>query len=314
MKFPFRSFVFALSLGLSFAWWWARQSTQELIVFGGSAFGSTYEVKYRQNQKNQTLLALKVEVGSLITNYDREFSLWKEDSFLSKWNRSSETTPIPISDWAVQLISESQRICFESDKAFDPTIEPLIQLWGFSKNRNPRIPSEKDIKKVLPIVNCELIQVDKEKKTLTKLHPNIQLNFNSVAPGHVADLIGRLLEQRGIENFLIEVGGEFLARGQKAPGQAWVVGIEKPSQKKGEGILAKVALRGGLATSGSYRNFKEVGSQVISHTIDPRTGRQPHHDKVSVTVEAPTALEADAWATALMVLGPGHHKVRHTFW
>lgn len=314
MKFPFRSFVFTLSLGLAVAWWWARQSTQEIRVFGGSAFGSTYQVKYRGNQKNQTPLALKAEVEDLIRRYDQEFSLWKEDSFLSQWNHSAETKPVSISDWAVELISESKRICLESERAFDPTLEPLVQLWGFSKKRNPRIPSDQEIEKVLELVNCNLIEVDKTKKTLRKLHPKVQLNFNSVAPGHVADLIGRLFRERGIRNALIEVGGELLALGERKPGEAWVVGIEKPSLQSGEGILMQVLLRGAIATSGSYRNFKKIGSQVISHTLDPRTGKQVTHDKVSVSVEAPSALEADAWATALMVTGRPHHQVRHYFW
>lgn len=314
MKFPFRSFVFALSLGLAFAWWWARQSTQEIGVFGGNAFGSTYQVRYRFNQKSQTPFAVKPEIEALILSYDQEFSLWKEDSFLTKWNQSNQLEPVPLSDRAFELISESKRICLESKRAFDPTIEPLIQLWGFSKQRNPRVPSDEEIRKVLKYVDCNLIEVDPQKKTLKKLHPKVQLNFNSVAPGHVADLIARLLLERGIRNALIDVGGELLAIGEKRPGEAWVVGIEKPSKKKGEGILMEIPLRGAIATSGSYRNFKKTGSRIISHTIDPRTGKQVTHDKVSVTVEANSALEADAWATALMVLGPAPHQVRHYFW
>ncbi len=273
------------------------------LEFEGQAFGAYYKVKYLSGPTTPGPGALKAEVEDLIKRYDQEFSLWKENSQLTEFNKSESLEPVKVSDWAIELSVESHKLYEGTLGAFDPSIKTLVNLWGFGKDKSPESPTDDEISKALKSVGFNLLEIDAQNKTWKKKIPTLQLDFNAVAPGHVADLLTALLEKRGVSHSLIDVGGELRARGERAAGQAWRVGIEKPSQVLGESLMASVPLVGGIATSGSYRSYIETNKGRISHTIDPRTGKQPTHKIISASVIAPTALEADAWATALMVVG-----------
>lgn len=274
------------------------------LEFQGSAFGAYYKVKYLSGPTTPSPLALQAEVEDLIKRYDEEFSLWKESSFLTQFNRSESREAVEVSPWAMELALESKKIYEASLGVFDPSVKPLVNLWGFGKDKSVEAPKDEEISKVLRSVGFNLLEINQTSMTWRKKVPTLQLDFNSIAPGQVADLISELLIKRGVTHSLVDASGELRAKGERSKGQPWRVGIEKPSEKLGEALMATVPLMGGIATSGSYRNYIETAKGRISHTVDPRTGRQPTHKIVSATVIAPTALEADAWATAMMVLGP----------
>ncbi|MBY0517450.1 MAG: FAD:protein FMN transferase [Bacteriovoracaceae bacterium] len=249
--------------------------------------------------------ALKAETEKLLNDYNNDFSAWKSDSFLSKFNNSRSTEPVAAPYLGNELMAVAGEVWLASGGAYDPTVGPLVKLWGFGPKKNPHIPSKAEIAQVKKKIGLDKFIVDPLKGTWQKTHPEVEVDVNSIAPGQAADLIGRQLEARGVTSYLIDVGGELLARGERSEGSPWMVGIERPSQTYGEALVATVPLvSGGIATSGSYRNFKDLPTGRISHTLDPRTGEQPSHRTVSVTVIAESAMAADAWATALMVLGP----------
>lgn len=274
------------------------------LEFQGSAFGAYYKVKYLSGPTTPSPLALQAEVEDLIKRYDEEFSLWKESSFLSEFNRSQSKEAVKVSVWAMELALESKEIYEASLGVFDPSVKPLVNLWGFGKDKSADSPKDKEISNVLRSVGFNLLEINQEQMSWRKKISTLQLDFNSIAPGQVADLISELLTKRGVSHSLVDASGELRAQGERSKGIAWRVGIEKPSVTLGEALMATVPLTGGIATSGSYRNYIETNKGRISHTIDPRTGKQPNHKIVSATVIAATALEADAWATAMMVLGP----------
>ncbi|MFP5457811.1 MAG: FAD:protein FMN transferase [Bacteriovoracia bacterium] len=275
------------------------------LEYQGNAFGSYYKVKYVSGPTTPGPQALQAETEKLISDYNDELSAWKPDSFISRFNQSKDLVPMSVGPIAMALIQTSETIWKASSGAFDPTVAPLVKLWGFGTKKAPRIPTAAEVQAVRGVVGFEKLKIDPTKMTWQKTHPDMAVDINAVAPGQAADLIGALLEKRGVTSYLVDVGGELLARGERAPGQAWVVGIEKPSLAQGEGLVLAVSLRdASVATSGNYRNFLDTEKGRISHTIDPRTGLQPNHKTVSVTVIAKTALEADAWATVIMVLGP----------
>ncbi len=274
------------------------------LEFEGQAFGAYYKVKYLSGPTTPSPLSLQAEVEDLIKRYDEEFSLWKNDSFLTVFNKTESREALPVSEWAMELGVESRKIYEASLGVFDPSVKPLVNLWGFGKDKSSGPPKDEEISQALKSVGFNLLEIDLEKKSWRKKIPTLQLDFNSVAPGQVSDLITELLRKRGISHSLVDVGGELRAEGERSKGQAWRVGIEKPSEVLGEALMATVPLKGGIATSGSYRSYIETSKGRISHTVDPRTGKQPIHKIVSATVIAPSALEADAWATAMMVIGP----------
>lgn len=274
------------------------------ISYEGSAFGSYYKVKFLSGPTTPGPQALQAETEKLISDYNNEFSAWKPDSFISQFNKSTTLEPQKVSAWGLELMMAAREVWGATSGAYDPTVAPLVQLWGFGSQKSNHEPTASELSKVRPLIGLEKLKVNYQDSTWQKTVPGLQVDINSLAPGHVADLIGKLLEARGIKDYLVDVGGELTARGMK--GEApWMVGIERPSQTYGEGVVKSLPLKNeAIATSGNYRNFRDTKKGRISHTIDPRTGEQPQHKTVSVTVIAKTAIEADAWATALMVLGP----------
>lgn len=278
-------------------------TAEKPLEFEGKIFGSYYKVKYLSGPTTPGPAALRAEVEALLKAYDEEFSLWKGDSMISRFNRQESLAPMPVSVWGVQIIEQAKVVHRESGGAFDPTVAPLVKLWGFGPKKEPRVPTQAELRTTLKSVGLDKLSVQDGK--WVKAVPLLQVDLNSVAPGHAADLIGEVFLRRDIKHFLIDVGGELLARGEKAQGLGWRVGIERPALEQGSaGIVASVVLRNqAIATSGNYRNFLDTSKGRVSHTIDPRTGKNPQHHIVSATVVAPTALLADAWATAAMVQG-----------
>jgi thiamine biosynthesis lipoprotein len=244
----------------------------------------------------------------LLEDLNAKMSTYLPDSELSRINQSSTTDWINISDDLYTVIEAAINISNLSDGAFDITIGPLVNLWGFGPvEKQEIIPDDGLIGAALLDTGIGKIHLIDTNRSIKKDNANIYLDLSGIAKGYAADRIAQLLrEQFAIDNFLVEIGGEIQAKGVNPDNQAWRIGIEKPvsNQRAVERIIRLVNT--GMATSGDYRNYFEKNGMHYSHIIDPRTGRPVKHQLVSVTVLHAESMIADAWATALEVLGPEH--------
>jgi thiamine biosynthesis lipoprotein len=204
----------------------------------------------------------------------------------------------------VELVRQAAIISGRTNGAYDVTVGPLVNLWGFGRSgRRDAPPSSDEIEALLPRIGYDKLEAQTQPPALRKAAADLEVDLSSIAKGWGVDQLADLLEREGIRNYLVEIGGELRAAGSKSPGQPWRIAVERPiaGQRSVQRVvnLTDVA----MATSGDYRNFFEQGGQRYSHTIDPRSGLTVQHRLASVTVFASTCAEADGWATALMALG-----------
>ncbi|MHA6431531.1 FAD:protein FMN transferase ApbE, partial [Escherichia coli] len=227
------------------------------------------------------------------------------------FNDSQSLSPWPVSEAMADIVTTSLRIGAKTDGAMDITVGPLVNLWGFGPEQQPvQIPSQEQIDAMKAKTGLQHLTVinQSHQQYLQKDLPDLYVDLSTVGEGYAADHLARLMEQEGISRYLVSVGGALNSRGMNGEGQPWRVAIQKPTDKE-NAVQAVVDINGhGISTSGSYRNYYELDGKRLSHVIDPQTGRPIEHNLVSVTVIAPTALEADAWDTGLMVLGPEKAK------
>ena len=283
-------FVSALFWGL-----WSTRPTETLTKYHGEAMGTTWSVSIYGSAP----IALQKGIQDELNKVNTLMSSYHPDSEVSKFNRH-ELSPHPISKYTHAVIEKSLEIHEASGGVFDITVSPLVTAWGFGFPPVDRLPTEEEIIETQEYVGSDKLILRKD--SLQKTDARLQINLSAIAKGYAVDLVAEYLQEQKQENFLIEVGGEVRSQGKKAD-QRWRVGIEKP-QKGRSGILEVVYLSDyAMATSGDYRNYKKKGGKHYSHTIDPRTGRPITHTLASITVLAPTCMEADGWATALNVLG-----------
>lgn len=250
--------------------------------------------------------ALQKAIQQQLDNDDHELSTWKSDSVLSRFNQYRGSAPQPISNNMADVITLSLRIGQQTSGAMDITLGPLVNLWGFGPDKQPlTTPTQPQIDAARALTGLQHLQVINRagQSWLQKDLPELYVDLSTVGEGFATDHLARLMEQQGINHYLVSVGGAVLTRGKNAQGNAWQVAIQKPTDRE-NAVQAIVDLQGhGISTSGSYRNYYELEGKRISHVIDPATGHPIQHKLVSATVIATTALEADGWDTGLMVLG-----------
>ncbi len=260
----------------------------------GLAQGSYYAITYYGDHNYQH------GIDSIFQAVDRSVNLWVDSSIINKVNRNENTT---LDNIFIDNFNIAQQAAELSSGYFDPTIGPLVSAWGFSaKNGDSITPQLIDSLKAL----VDYRKVHIENGQLVKENPGIQLDFNAIAQGYTSDLIGAYLESQGITNYLVDVGGEIMARGNKPDGSSWVVGIEKPSANwdSDRVVQQRVQIKDqGIVTSGSYRKYVERDGKRYSHCIDPTTGYPVQHQLLSATVIAQNATWADALASICMVMG-----------
>ncbi|WP_439231894.1 FAD:protein FMN transferase ApbE [Klebsiella quasipneumoniae] len=251
--------------------------------------------------------ALRAKVQAQLDADDRLLSTWKNDSALMRFNHAADTRPWPVSEAMADIVTLSLRIGAKTDGAMDITVGPLVNLWGFGPDKQPvATPDAQAIAAAKARTGLQHLQVINQsgRQFLQKDIPDLFVDLSTVGEGYAADHLARLIEQEGISRYLVSVGGALVSRGMNGEGKPWRVAIQKPTDRE-NGVQAIVDINGhGISTSGSYRNYYELDGKRISHVIDPQTGQPITHKLVSVTVIAPTALEADGWDTGLMVLGP----------
>lgn len=295
MKKLIYPFIFNL---LILAFFGCTKSDQpKKIQFHGEAQGTYYAVTYFAPD---TLVNQK-EIDSLLKDFDFSASIWEENSVISRINRN-EAGAVPDQHF-VDIFKQSQRVSEITGGAFDITVGPLVNAWGFGFKNKINV-TRQVVDSLLPLVNYKAVTLNNGQ--LVKENPTIQIDFNAIAQGYSVDLAGGFLEKKGITDYLIDIGGEVLARGKKPDGEFWTVGIERPSEKPDSDRQLKAIIsmsNRAIATSGNYRKFYEVDGIRYSHTIDPKTGYPVRHSLLSATVMADSAAIADAFATAFMVMG-----------
>ncbi len=280
--------VFALSSCLN------RPS--EKIVLQDLAQGSYYAITYFDTEGRN----FQHEVDSIFALIDRSVSLWDTNSILSKVNRNED---VALNQVFIDNFCIAQEAAELSHGYFDATISPLVTAWGFSRKQGDSITPAL-IDSLRPLVDYRNVRIENGK--VVKENPLITLDFNAIAQGYTSDMIGSFLESKGITDYLVDTGGEIMAKGSKPKGQPWIVGIEKPAENwDSERIVqTRIQLKDkGLVTSGSYRKYVEREGKRYSHCIDPKTGYPVEHNLLSATVIAKNSVWADALASICMVMG-----------
>ena len=267
-------------------------------VLQGLAQGSYYAITYYDEQGRN----FQQGIDSIFHAVDLSVNLWVDSSVICKVNRNEE---VELDQIFIDNFNIAQQAAELSGGYFDPTISPLVAAWGFGVGNGERITENgKLIDSLLQLVDYRKIRIEDGK--VIKDNPAMQLDFNAVAQGYTSDLIAAFLDGKGIKHYLVDTGGEIMAKGGKPDGKPWVVGIEKPAENMDDErvVQTRVPLRDkGLVTSGSTRKYVERDGKRYSHCIDPTTGWPVDHQVLSVTVLAENATWADALASICMVMG-----------
>lgn len=265
----------------------------EKVTFSGKGLGSYYTVTYigKENKK------LPIQIDSMIQEFVKTFSFFDTNSMLSKINSNIS---MEVNDDFVHLFNESKRIYQLTNGFFDPTVAPLVTMWGFGREQKKEI-SQQEIDSIKQLVGYEKINL--QNKHIQKDNFRIQLNFNAIAEGYIVDKLVDFLEKEGYPNCLLYLGGEIKARGTKY-GSDWQVGILLPASDGKTNVDYIFPLKNrAVSTSGNYRKYRMEDGQRISHIINPKTGLSEKSNLLSVTVLADNCIDADALATAFMVMG-----------
>ena len=270
---------------------------QSINHFEGQAFGTMYSITYIGDTDSR----LHPQIDSLLADLSRTFSIFDTTSIIYRWNKGED---VSLNEDFLTVLRLSKQVSATTDGAFDCTVQPLVQLWGFGKDGVRHTVGEDTLATIREFVGFQL--VDLQGDSILRKDPRVQLNFNAVAKGYAVDKVADWLVERGYADCLVEIGGEVTARGTKN-GKLWKVGIQTPT-KTADG--AKESFESiplpdhrAVATSGNYRNYFEEEGVRYTHILDPRTGKPERTNLLSVTVIAPDCATADAYATAFMVLG-----------
>ena len=271
----------------------------------GLTMGTSYAVELATpiDGAARTRLTELIEVE--LAAIDRAMSTYDPRSELSEFNRRQDLGWVPASRGLLNVLDSASRISTATQGAFDVTVGPLVDVWGFGPQyRTLRVPSDAAIERVRESVGYQHVQTDPSTGAIRKRHRRTQVDLNAIAPGYGVDRLATILDRQGVNDYLVEIGGEFRAKGNTASGRPWRVGIERPVE--GRRLIGEIVVleNRAIATSGTTKDFFEQDGRHYSHCIDPATARPVEHPRMAVSVVADTAMEADAWATALLVLGP----------
>jgi len=274
-------------------------SCEESRETSGKAFGTSWTLKASPADQVQTLLQTDLDRWEAIISH------WRADSALSRFNESTSTEWQSMPVEIIELVWLAKRIADDSEGALDITLAPLINLWGFGPKGLRQVPpSDAEIENARQHCGWPLLEIRDEPPALRKKHPLLQLNLSAIAEGWALDRLAKRLEARGAHEYLLELGGEVVARGRGPDGLPWLVGVQMPEASTHEPMQALRLENACLATSGTYRQHFEHEGKSYPHVLDPRTGRPVAHALRSVSVKHASAALADGYATALLVLGP----------
>lgn len=267
----------------------------------GPTMGTVYNIKYVPEGEIDSI-KLQSEVDGVLLEVNQLMSTYMPDSELSRFNQWQSTEPFPLSAETLKVMEEAKRLGALSHGLLDVTVGPLVNLWGFGPDARPtKIPSDQQILAAKVRIGLDRLQL--QNTTASKTHPDLYVDLSTIAKGYGVDRVAEVLQQNGIKNYLVEVGGEMRLSGKKTNGSDWRVAVEKPvtSERAVERIIS--VGDNAIATSGDYRNYYEQDGVRYSHLIDPTTGRPITHNLVSVTVVTASSMTADGLATALNIMG-----------
>lgn len=262
----------------------------------GSVFHTIYHVKYEGSE----LLTEKIDAE--LQKFNLSLNPFNPNSIISKVNKNE---PVEVDDWFIEVFDRAKEVSEHSEGVFDITCAPLINLWGFGFNKMDSVTPQM-IDSLKQFVGYKKVRLEGRK--VVKEDPRILLNCSAIAKGYASDIIARLLEREGVENYMVEIGGEVTMKGVNPNGKCWRIGINKPEDDS-TGIkndieeVVQLCKKGGVATSGNYRNYYVKDGKKYAHTIDPRTGYPSEQNILSATIVADDCITADAYATAFMAMG-----------
>ncbi|OJV36474.1 MAG: hypothetical protein BGO29_03845 [Bacteroidales bacterium 36-12] len=287
-------FIIYLLTGFLFA----CQNKPEYIKNSGAIFGTYYHVTYLQPEGKDLHDLIKDEMHK----FDMSLSTFNPNSIISKINNNEDD--VQTDTFFNAMFNEAMSVSENTNGAFDITVAPLVNDWGFGFGNQER-KQEPDVKSILPYIGYQKVSL--KNNHIFKQDERIMLDASAIAKGLSSDVIGDLLEANGCDNYMVEIGGEIACKGLNPKGEKWVIGIDKPMDEflnVGHELQTTLAITDcGLATSGNYRQYYYKDGKKYAHTINPKTGFPVDHNLLSVTVIAPTCMRADAYATAFMVLG-----------
>lgn len=275
---------------------------ERLESLSGPTMGSTWSVQYVRHAQGPAPSLVQAEVEGILAEVDGQMSTYRSDSDIERFNALPADSCQPMPEPVLQLVRVGEQLSRDSDGAFDLTVEPLLDLWGFGpQGREEKVPGASALAEVRQRVGHAHLRI--EGQELCKDAP-VEVDFNSIAAGYAVDRIAARLTQLGIDSFLAEATGELKAVGRKPDGSPWRIALEEPRDDQ-QVAQRVIALDGfGVSTSGDYRNYFEQDGQRYSHTFDARLGQPIAHPLASVTVIHPSALMADGLSTLLLILGP----------
>lgn len=281
----------------------ACSEPERVQTFEGFAQGTSYHISF-WTREQVDLSALRQAVSDELGRIDKAMSGYRPDSVIEQFNAARDLAPHTTGGDIVTLVKQARTVSHASDGCYDLTIKPLFDLWGFGDNRfSPPAPGA--ISRTLAVTGMDKVEPVGED-ALRKTLPGLQLDLSSIAQGYSVGRVARVLEQQGIQDYLVEIGGELQTRGRKPDDQPWRVAIERPvpGERRVEKIITIDTEKPmAVMTSGTYRHYFDADGKRYGHILDTRTGRPVEHDTLSVTVLYPEPAAADAWSTALLCLG-----------
>lgn len=273
--------------------------------FEGSTMGTTYHITLVKVPQQVKEIQIKQEIDKLLAEVNQQMSTYKKDSELSLFNQNQSTDWIPVSKALFTVIEEALRVSELSDGAFDVTVGPLVNLWGFGpKWSEEKVPSQEQINQAKQSVSYQYLSLQQNPLAVRKAKPDVYVDLSGIAKGYGVDVIADFIEKQGILNYLIEIGGELRTKGSNPQGEPWKVAVEKPIPNIRAAQTVIPVHDAGIATSGDYRNFFEMNGRRFSHIIDPKTGEPVQTNVVSATIlDSKSCMTADAWAKVPIVMG-----------
>ncbi|HET8752943.1 MAG TPA: FAD:protein FMN transferase [Salinimicrobium sp.] len=285
-------FIFFISCG---------ESGPEEKSVSGEALGTTFHIKFYSEKD----ISVQKALDSIFEMVNNSMSTYQPDSDISKLN--SGDSLVVVDSLFREVFWLSQKVFKESDGYFDPTVGDLVNMYGFGPEKGIKTIDSSTIDSLMPFVGLQKVKISSEGKVI-KESPEIYLDFNAIAKGYTIDLIGNYFDSQNVEHYLIELGGELLAKGKNLSKESfWTVGIDDPNQPEGErALMVALELKNrAMATSGNYRKYRKdsISGRIYVHTINPKTGYPEKSNLLSASVLAPNCALADAYATAFMAMG-----------
>lgn len=282
----------------------ALASAAQQIELTGSTMGTYYSIKYVEQSGIPPVKTIRSEVDKRLEQVNEQMSTYRPDSELSRFNSSREVNqPFPVSVELAYVVKHAIEINWFADGGLDITVGPLVNLWGFGPEREPgEVPSESEIAQRRAQVGMDKFALDGNR--LIKRVPELYIDLSAIAKGYGVDAVSEYLQLSGIDNYMVDIGGEIRTKGKNGNDQYWRIAIEKPADSLDRQAYEIIQLQNeSIATSGSYRNYFQAKGKRYSHTIDPKTGYPINHSIVSISVIHPSCMYADGLATAFDVLG-----------